>query len=652
MYLTRRLPRLYTGTAQLLATSSGRLNSNVAASEDRIEIPNRVQRSPTDILNALASTVGRDPTAPHYKYHDDPYLIPMSNVGKRTFAMAQEAGRKAAKFIREEHRDVFKHQEAQPPIEAFAPQMVFTEDSDVNADTLQNLIRHSQITDAIAVYNLMKQKGIEITNDSKQQLLELICFYNNEEPLPEEWIEERWFKANADARERNRKTWKDGELAEQLFGEIEPKTAQSYAALIRGMSKYFQAERAYALLQEATEKQFELDTQTFNAIISVSNFLKETADQRLELCRDLLQQMAHQHLRPNLGTLNAVLEVVSTFGNFKLARSSALKVLAEFKQLEIEPSLCTYYYLLIIFCRERGPVSHIIVDILNEIKGREFSIQHPKDTYFFTTAMDVCRNHLHDKSLAKKVDELLHTGNNYDLIGDTYKESIYYRHYIALLCQTEPIDEFMKIYDLLVPNVYIPEPGIMEEILKAVEMNGAVELMPRLWSDMVIFDHITRESLLTRTLQILVDNPAHEDLPSHQSIPEQVGKIALDIFKKIAEPEGRRARDLQFTGKMIGDILVLLVRSGDFEKASEVFTHIDKNQHRIPGTPSEKCLQEYIDSCIENKAPTKALTCLQYAVENNMDSHPMAERINAGFTLNEVHLSKLKSLVGENFVSK
>lgn len=108
MYLTRRLPRLYTGTAQLLATSSGRLNSNVAASEDRIEIPNRVQRSPTDILNALASTVGRDPTAPHYKYHDDPYLIPMSNVGKRTFAMAQEAGRKAAKFIREEHRDVFK----------------------------------------------------------------------------------------------------------------------------------------------------------------------------------------------------------------------------------------------------------------------------------------------------------------------------------------------------------------------------------------------------------------------------------------------------------------------------------------------------------------------------------------------------------------
>lgn len=29
------------------------------------------------------------------------------------------------------------------------------------------------------------------------------------------------------------------------------------------------------------------------------------------------------------------------------------------------------------------------------------------------------------KELAKRVDDLLHTGNNYMLIGDSYKESIY-----------------------------------------------------------------------------------------------------------------------------------------------------------------------------------------------------------------------------------
>lgn len=96
---------------------------------DKIVIPKRIQRSPTDILYALSATVGSDPTAAHYKYHDDPYLIPYSNSNKRSFALAQEAGRyvsmtvsiagfvssnpfsisrKAAKWIRQEHSDLFQ----------------------------------------------------------------------------------------------------------------------------------------------------------------------------------------------------------------------------------------------------------------------------------------------------------------------------------------------------------------------------------------------------------------------------------------------------------------------------------------------------------------------------------------------------------------
>jgi len=65
------------------------------------------------------------------------------------------------------------------------------------------------------------------------------------------------------------------------------------------------------------------------------------------------------------------------------------------------------------------------VDILNEIEGKSFTIHDPKDTFFFVTAMDLCRNHLQDLDLANKVNKLLHVGNNYDLIGDSYKESVY-----------------------------------------------------------------------------------------------------------------------------------------------------------------------------------------------------------------------------------
>lgn len=62
---------------------------------------------------------------------------------------------------------------------------------------------------------------------------------------------------------------------------------------------------------------------------------------------------------------------------------------------------------------------------MNEIEDKEHEIKDIKDTFFFTTAMDICRNHLHDKDLAKRVDKLLHFGNNYNLLGDSYKESVY-----------------------------------------------------------------------------------------------------------------------------------------------------------------------------------------------------------------------------------
>lgn len=81
--------------------------SAVSNVEEEIVVPKRIHRSPTDILNALSATVGRDPTAAHYKYHDDPFLIPASNIGKRSFAMAQESGRKAARWIRQTDRQWF-----------------------------------------------------------------------------------------------------------------------------------------------------------------------------------------------------------------------------------------------------------------------------------------------------------------------------------------------------------------------------------------------------------------------------------------------------------------------------------------------------------------------------------------------------------------
>lgn len=72
-----------------------------------------------------------------------------------------------------------------------------------------------------------------------------------------------------------------------------------------------------------------------------------------------------------------------------------------------------------------GPVSPVLFDIMPKIENRAHKIRDIKDTYFFVTAMDVCRNHLQDVNLARRVHALLNYENNYNLIGDSYKESIY-----------------------------------------------------------------------------------------------------------------------------------------------------------------------------------------------------------------------------------
>lgn len=106
MHLVRRLQFLQKNTILLKRTNSAAAIAE-GNSKEKIVIPKRIHRSPTDILKALSATVKRDPTAAHYKYHDDPYLIPTSNITKRTYAMANEAGVKAAQWIKEEHRDLF-----------------------------------------------------------------------------------------------------------------------------------------------------------------------------------------------------------------------------------------------------------------------------------------------------------------------------------------------------------------------------------------------------------------------------------------------------------------------------------------------------------------------------------------------------------------
>lgn len=525
--------------------------------------------------------------------------------------------------------------------------MVYTEDSEVSESSLEQLIANVEVTDAIFVYNLMVKRNIEISNELRQSFLELICFNNHEDNIAEDLIEERWFSQTTSDRERLRKTWKDGDLAESVFNGIEPKDSRAYGAIIRGMCKYIQVDRGFALYQDALNRDLHIDATTFNAVISVSTFLRESGDARWQFVQELMQTMASKNVKPNLGTMNAILSVIATI-NGTVAREYVRQTLAEFKALGIEPSLGSWYLVLQTFCRNRGPISHVLFDIMNEIEGKEFKIQGLKDTFFFVTAMDVCRNHLNDKDLAKRVNDLLHFGHNYDLIGDSYKESVYYRHYFGLLCNAEPLDVFMETYNALVPHVYVPEPGIMTEILKQVEINGALELIPRLWSDIVIFEHSNRDNILELILKIMVENKPSQDIAGQANLNANFSDIAWQIFTKIEEQPENRTNPLTWTGTMISNVLMLTCRfEEDYEKALKIFDKINQSQDEIHGIVAPEAIELFIQISIANKRPSKAVAALQYCVENSFsDSQRLGRLIVNSMTLDDRYTSKITSLVG------
>lgn len=101
------IKKLFVSQSTVAATSQLTSSKSTADEPQRIVIPKKINRGPTDLLYTLSKTVGRDPTAVHFKYHDDPYLIPTSLYTREQYALSQESGKQAAQWIRREHAELF-----------------------------------------------------------------------------------------------------------------------------------------------------------------------------------------------------------------------------------------------------------------------------------------------------------------------------------------------------------------------------------------------------------------------------------------------------------------------------------------------------------------------------------------------------------------
>ncbi|XP_050449484.1 protein PTCD3 homolog, mitochondrial [Cataglyphis hispanica] len=623
-----------------------RLQSTTTSSlSSDIHIPNRIERGPTDILKALESTISRDYTAPHYKFHDDPYLMPLSKTQIRNFALAKESGKKAAMWIRDEHRDLFQHKVADPEIKAFVSPPIYTEESKVTEETLLYEISNGHVSNSVLIYNLLQG---EVTIPTKQALLELLCFYNHNEATNTELLESRWFQIGE---KRIKNTWISHPEIDILFKflkEQEPAVAAAaYNAIICGCAKYFNADKVWYMYSECQKNNIPLSIDAYNGIISMVPMLTE--DKARALIADIYKAIASNGIIPNIHTFNAVLNVASTFRNKQVALDLTRNVFADIAKLKLKPSLTTYYYTLRILSKFGDAAYKTFMMILKSLKGETLTIQDARDLNFFVVAMEMASKQFCERQAGEMVNELLLSGENYKFIGDSYKENLYYRAYMELILATEEFETFFKIYSKLVPHVTIPEPAVMKAILEAVQLYPAetvTQYIPKLWSHMVMFDHLDREGLLENILHLM---SVHCKPVSDSPLNAQFAEIALTIWDHIQTQNTKRIQHIMMSNTIVGNIIVLLVRGDNFDKAMEVLSLLIESPHLVIGTIMVDHVREIFELCLAQAHVPAIFNLLEYVISNDLEgSGEMAKKLQKTVPLTPAQKNILISLVGND----
>ncbi|XP_076241741.1 small ribosomal subunit protein mS39 [Calliopsis andreniformis] len=617
-----------------------RLQSSMSASNSKIEIPPRIERGATDILHALDSTVPRDPLRTHYKFHDDPFLLPSKKPEQRIYSLSFEAGRKTAMWIHREHRNLFPADLSDPPIKEFQRPVVYTDKSQVSEEILLQAISEFNASDAMSIYNLLDG---DISNGSKQALLELLCFNNgttnNIKALPHE----RWF-----CKYQDKKIWLHNSEIEKLWKDLisqGPATAAAaYNALICGYARWNKGGEAWLLYEKCQKEDIPLNINTYNYIIELIPYAKKNDLEIKKLLFTTFELIDKKGLCPNVKTLNAALSVIASLSDNDLAENLAMHLIVEFKRMNIKLSLGSYYYIASIVSRKGPSTLQIFINLLEEIEKQKFTVQDSADTKFFVTAMNIAYECYSDIKVATMIHKILLSGDNYQFMFNSSSENSYYNAYLLLTLSEKNMQNFFELYQQVVPSLYIPDIRLMKFILYTLKLNPQniiVQYLPRLWSDAVMFGlHMTS---LSFTVVDMIENIT---LPAESSSKSLFADVAWDTWCFI-KAEMRKEILSPFFSSTTGKIALILLRDGRVKEMREVLEDTIKHSSTFIRNMTKQQVDKLFKECISKNYIMEALLILEYCI--NAEFQHVVELTKELYNnpyLNDACHEKLVDLVG------
>ncbi|CAG00675.1 unnamed protein product [Tetraodon nigroviridis] len=590
------------------------------ASAEVLAIPRKKTWSKEAVLEALALTVTKDPTSYAYQFQDDPYLSPQNSAEFKLYSLSQESGRSAAKYFVNTFPKFFTKDFAEPHIPCLMPESVAAETEEVSEEALRERVKLRKVTAAVTSYDQLLQAGVAVSKETTQELLDLLCFYGDRDPVPEDADPSaegpKTRKPNLRQVLGLKLSWKEDNNAERIFHLLPEKDTRSYSALIRGMVKHGATAKAFGLYTDLLNNRLVADVHTFNSLISAAPDVREKYNERWDLIADLLKQMSQQKVQPNLQTFNAVLKALKHCGH--LARPHALQTLSEMRALGIASS-------------GQGNAD-ILQEVMAELKGRSLECQDPDDVHFFSHAMRICLDNK-DLELGYSIQSLVEVGDNWRLLGDSYRQSIYYGRFFNLLCMMEHVDAVLKWYRRLIPSLYYPKPQGVRDLLQALDTDNRLDVLPTVWKDMRSLGHDNKADLVEELLTLMARDPQPPE------VQESFAKCALDIKGVLDGDRGRLGPE--WSTSSLSSITRLLLRANRSQQAWDVL-QLFKSKNRVP---PEGLLEDFLSVCRSETIPQRAVELVQFSATFCLPAtHQLATSALADFDLTDEQRAILTGL--------
>jgi len=630
-----------------------------------IKLPRKIQRDPTSVLKSMASVVGKDPTAPAYQYHDDPYLIPYNFASKSQFLLAKDSGRKAARYILDRHPELFEKNliEMQPVVKRFMPRVLLSK-KNASLELLENYITSFNVVQAMETYQFLEEKGKTEAMDIslKQKLLELVCYHNEAEEYDEESFRELWgtYDHSQSSQESQGFVDKLSNEIQNCDGSSAEDKWRARVAVLCGHAKHGANIHASHKYVTDTYQQLKdggevcLDLNVFNHVIlsfaNSTSVYEEKIDEAEAKVKEILTDMKDRGVRPDVQTLCNYLKMIASFkANTKgqarpthlLGMASA--VMSEFRNvLGVEPSLGCYHYYA-----KSGTFNEVYeyVDAIHALEksGKKLEVVIPEDFLFFKSAMFALqRSNRRDIGMdaVYRLHKLAMT--NEAVLGDLSSVQDYYNDMLRKMIQLERLDVAMDFYNRSVPHTCCPHISAYTKIFQAMELEGGWKHMPRVWTDLVSsqFSQGSGNDYKIKTFQEVLEAMTSSDLMDFHSRSSEedhktfqnfvsVATEMTGLFLKWTDTTRRNSNidissthTIQFLNLCLKVVSAKVLRydevvAADFQSQCHLMEVAVSNDMNLCGTVEEETLWACLDNCLEERSSEEAMKIVRYAAGNN-----------------------------------